>query len=75
MSGLKLLKTARGLAEAEIIRSLLASHQIPCVFRSDVVQAVYPFTVNGLGDVQICVAEEEYESAHDLLNSLFFSLD
>ncbi len=58
-----------GLSEAEVIKSFLASHGITCIFRGEMVQAVYPITVDGLGEIKIMVAESDYELARDLLEN------
>jgi hypothetical protein len=66
---LKELRRVWGLSEAEVIRSFLASHGIPCIFRGEMVQAVYPITVDGLGEIKIMVAEADYPLAKDLLEN------
>jgi hypothetical protein len=66
---LKELRRVWGLSEAEVIRSFLASHGITCIFRGEMVQAVYPITVDGMGEIKILVAEADYPLARDLLES------
>lgn len=52
-----------GLAEAEVIRSLLESHGIHSTFKGLVVQSVHPFSTDGLGEIKILVSEKDYEAA------------
>ncbi len=66
---LKELRRVWGLSEAEVIRSLLASHGIACIFRGQMVQAVYPITVDGMGEIKIMVSEADYPLAKDLLDN------
>lgn len=56
-----------GQAEAEVIKTFLESHGIPCLFRGQVVQSVHPFTANGLGEIKILVAAEDLETAKKLI--------
>ncbi len=63
----KHLCTAMGRAEAEVIKGYLQSNGIECLFQSQVVHAVHPFTVNGLGEVKIMVKEEDFERAKRLM--------
>jgi hypothetical protein len=58
-----------GQAEAEVIKTFLASHQIPCFFKSLVVQSIHPFTTDGLGEIKIFVKESDYERASALIKS------
>lgn len=70
---LKELRRVWGLSEAEVIKSLLASHGISCIFQGENVQAVYPITVNGLGAIKILVAEKDFAMAESLLDRQNFS--
>jgi len=70
---LKEVQRVWGLSEAEVIKSLLASHGIICIFRGEMVQAIYPITVDGLGEIKILVAERDYELAKSLLEKNNFS--
>lgn len=56
-----------GPAEAEVIKSFLESHGIPCIFRGKVVQSIHPFSANGLGEIKILVSEKDYKLAKKLL--------
>ncbi|MDH5406753.1 MAG: DUF2007 domain-containing protein [Candidatus Aminicenantes bacterium] len=63
----KHLSSAMGRAEAEVIKGFLESNGIECIFQSQVVHSVHPFTVNGLGEVKIMVKEEDFERAKRLM--------
>ncbi len=54
-------------SEAELIRGLLESYGIPCAVISDITHAVYPLTVNGLGEIRLSVPEEAAEEAEGIL--------
>lgn len=58
-----------GPVEAEVVKSFLESHGIPCLLRGKVVQSVHPFSANGLGEVKIFVPEKDYETAKELLEN------
>jgi len=60
---------AWGSAEAEVIKSFLQSHGIPCLLKGLVVQSVHPFTMDGLGEIKILVAEKDRDLAEKLLES------
>ena len=60
---------AWGSPEAEVIRSFLESHGIPCLLKGLVVQSVHPFTMNGLGEIKIFVPEKDHPVAEKLLKS------
>jgi ribonuclease-3 len=53
--------------EASIVRGLLEAHGIQVSLASDVPHAVFPLTVNGLGEVRIAVADDEAEAATRLI--------
>lgn len=57
-----------GPAEAEVIKSFLKSHDIPCIFRGQVVQSVHPFSADGLGEIKILVPEKHFALAKKLLH-------
>ncbi|MFQ6083839.1 MAG: DUF2007 domain-containing protein [Candidatus Aminicenantia bacterium] len=66
-TGLKEVYTAWGLAEGEVIKSLLQSYGISCTFLSQVAHSIHPFSVDGLGKVKIMVTEEDYNQAKELI--------
>lgn len=56
-----------GQTEADVIKALLESHGISSVSRGRILQSIYPFSVNGLGEIKILVLEEDYEAAKSIL--------
>lgn len=60
---------AWGPAEAEVIKSFLSSHGIPCLLKGLVVQSVHPFTMDGLGEIKIFVPEKDFALAEQLIKS------
>jgi hypothetical protein len=57
------------LTEADIIKSVLESEGIPCFFQGNISHSIYPFDVNGLGEVKIFVNESDYEAAKEILEN------
>lgn len=55
--------------EAEIIKSFLESQGISCLIKGRIVQNVYPFTTDGLGEIKIFVLEKDCELAKKLLEN------
>jgi ribonuclease III len=53
--------------EASIVRGLLEAHGIEVSLASDVPHAVFPLTINGLGEVRIAVADDAAEAATRLI--------
>lgn len=64
---LKEVATVQGPVEAEVIKSLLTSHNIPCLLRGLVVQSVHAFSADGLGKINILVLEKDYPTARRIL--------
>jgi hypothetical protein len=60
---------AWGSAEAEVIKSFLQSHGIPCLLKGLVVQSVHAFSMDGLGEIKILVPEKDLDLAEKLLAS------
>jgi hypothetical protein len=67
---LKEVRSVWGQSEAEVIKSLLESHGITCLFRGRVLQSIYPMTVDGLGEIKIFVTEKDYDAALAVLSEL-----
>ena len=65
---LKQVCSVWGMAEAEVIKSLLGSYGIKCLLRSHVVQSVHPFSVDGLGELKIFVNEKDYNRAKKIIS-------
>jgi hypothetical protein len=57
------------LTEADIIKTFLESEGILCYFQGNISHSIYPFDVNGLGEVRIFVNESDYETAKGLLEN------
>jgi len=53
--------------EASLIQSLLAESGIDCLLVSHVPHSIYPFTINGLGEVRIKVLEDRLAEAREIL--------
>lgn len=54
--------------EAEQIREFLDAHDIVSQVASDVPHSVFPFTMDGLGEIRIAVLEEEANRARELID-------
>lgn len=68
---LRLIEVHRAVndEEALVIKGLLESQGIHCILRSEVVHAVHPFSIDGLGEVRILVAEIDAPEAKALLST------
>jgi len=53
--------------EALVIKSLLESYQIPCLLKSHAAPSVHAFTMDGMGEVRVMVAEAQSEKAKSLI--------
>ena len=54
--------------EAVTIKSLLASYNIECILQSYITRSVYPFTVDGLGEVSILVSDKDFEKSKEIIS-------
>lgn len=61
------LSTLPGTGEAELVRRLLDSQGIACRLRTSLSRRVFPFSVRGIGDVEVWVEREERRRAADLI--------
>lgn len=68
-SEFKEVHKAWGSVEAEVIKSFLKSHGIPCLLKGLVVQSVHPFSMDGLGEIKILVSKKDYALAKKILES------
>ena len=68
-SEFKEVHKAWGSVEAEVIKSFLKSHGIPCLLKGLVVQSVHPFSMDGLGEIKILVPKKDYALAKKILES------
>jgi hypothetical protein len=58
-----------GQTEAEIIKGFLESQGVPCLLQGRIYQSLYPFDVDGLGEIKIFTSEEDYDLAKELLEN------
>ena len=55
--------------EAQVIKGLLESYVIPCLFKSNSAPSVHMFTLDGMGEVRIMVWDSVAERAKALIES------
>lgn len=55
--------------EAELIKGLLEGEGITCMLSSDITHSIYPFTMDGLGEIRIYVPEEKVSEASELIEA------
>ena len=67
---LRELTSVWGKAEAAVVMAFLESHGISCVTRGRILQYIYPFSVDGLGEIKLFVLAKDYETARILLDEL-----
>jgi hypothetical protein len=60
---------ARTEMEAQVIKGLLESFDIPCVLRSNAAPSVHMFTMNGLAEVKVMVLGSQAGEAKKLIVS------
>ncbi|MBN1176777.1 MAG: DUF2007 domain-containing protein [Dehalococcoidales bacterium] len=53
--------------EAQVIRSLLESYDIPCFLKSNAAPSVHMFTVDGMAEVKIMVLASLADKARELI--------
>jgi hypothetical protein len=53
--------------EAEMIRQILLEHDIPSRVESDVSHALFPLSVDGLGEIRIFVPQDRLDEAEQIL--------
>jgi len=58
---------AFGDAEAQIIKGLLESNDIPVLLRSLAAPSVHVFTVDGMGEIRVMVWKSMEEQARELI--------
>ncbi len=69
MNDIKIVELCRVPREEEAlaIKSLLANFNIECILQSDITHSVYPFTVDGLAEVVILVADRDWEKSKEII--------
>ena len=58
---------ASGEMEAQVIRSLLEYHGIPCLLKGEAARNIYGLTVDGIAEVRIMVWEKVADKARSLI--------
>jgi hypothetical protein len=58
---------ARNEMEAQVIKSLLVSYDIPCFMKSNAAPSVHTFTMDGMGEVRVMVLESMADKARELI--------
>lgn len=59
---------ARNDMEAQVIKSLLESYDIPCFLKGNAAPSVHLFTIDGMSEVKIMVLESLAPQARELIN-------
>ena len=59
---------ARTEMEAQVIKGLLESFNIPCVLKANAAPSVHMFTMNGLAMVKVMVLDSQADEARELIN-------
>ena len=60
---------ARNGMEAQVIKSLLESFDIPCFLKSNAAPSVHMFTMDGMGEVRVMVMASLADAAKELILS------
>jgi hypothetical protein len=55
--------------EAQVIKSLLESFNIPCFLKSNAAPSVHVLTLDGMGEVKIMVLESMAKKARELIKN------
>lgn len=66
---LKELVRVMGPVEAEVIKNFLESQGIACILQGQMVQSVYPMSVDGMGELKVMVSEDDFPLAKELLSN------
>jgi len=53
--------------EAQVIRSLLESYDIPCLLKSNAAPSVHMFTMDGMAEVRVMVLDSMADMARELI--------
>jgi len=60
---------AQNHMEAQVIKGLLESFDIPCFLKSNAAPSVHLFTVDGMAEVKVMVVAERADEARELIVS------
>ena len=66
-TGLAVIFRTQSDIEANVVRGLLVTHGIHALLASDLPHAVFPLTIDGLGEVRLSVRQEEADAARGLI--------
>ena len=55
--------------EAQVIKGLLESYEVPCLLKSHAAPSVHMFTINGMGEVRVMVWDSMADRARELIVS------
>jgi hypothetical protein len=55
--------------EAQVIKGLLESYEIPCFLKSHAAPSVHMFSIDGIGEVKVMVLDSVAERAKELIKS------
>lgn len=69
------LTTVPGRLTAEAILSYLQAYGVQGMISMEAIGSVYPLTVGELGEVQILIREEDFESASQILSDFYLEND
>jgi hypothetical protein len=58
---------ARTEMEAQVIKSLLESYDIPCLLKSNAAPSVHMFTMDGMAEVRVMVLDSMADKARELI--------
>ena len=53
--------------EAQVIKGLLESYDIPCFLKSNAATSVHVFTIDGMGEVKVMVWDSMFDRARELI--------
>ena len=67
--------TASGMTNANIIVGRLETEGIPTRLKYEAVGAIYAITINGLGQVEVLVPENQLERAREVLSRSYEEAD
>jgi hypothetical protein len=59
---------ARTEMEAQVIKGLLESFNIPCVLKANAAPSVHIFTMDGMAQVKVMVLDKHADAARELIN-------
>ena len=60
---------AQNHMEAQVIKGLLESFDIPCFLKSNAAPSVHLFTVDGMAEVKVMVVADKADEARELIVS------